>query len=136
MNLITELIKSYPNNLLLHSLVIGLTIASLSRGVKNIKDDPEYKYVVTGVMTFNIIMFLQFISRNNIFKNNTMLSKMGIDKSYKNYIITLFYLFVVYIVSPSVVIALINLDEIPYHELEIFMIIQGVITILTAFLLY
>lgn len=74
-------------------------------------DVPECKKVVTGFMIFNIIMFLQFISRNNYFP--------------KFYI---FLLFLVYIVSSSTVIALINLDEIPHNVVNFIMIFQGVFT--------
>ena len=112
-NSVTGSINFYSNNLLPHSYVIGvpMLISSAIQFNKNIMDDPEYKHAVTGFMIFNIIMFLQFISRNNYF------SKFNI-----------FMLFLVYIVSSSTVIALINLDEIPHNEVNKIMLAQSITT--------
>ena len=113
LNSVTGSINFYSNNLLPHSFVIGIPmlISSIIQFDKNIMDDPEYKNAVTGFMIFNIIMFLQFISRNNYFSkfNNVML-------------------FLVYIVSSSTVIALINLDEIPHNEVNKIMLAQSITT--------
>ena len=113
LNSVTGSINFYSNNLLPHSFVIGIPmlISSIIQFDKNIMDDPEYKKAVTGFMIFNIIMFLQFISRNNYF------SKFNI-----------FMLFLVYIVSSSTVIALINLDEIPHNEVNKIMLAQSITT--------
>lgn len=113
LNSVTGSINFYSNNLLPHSYVIGIPmlISSIIQFDKNIMDDPEYKNAVTGFMIFNIIMFLQFISRNNYF------SKFNI-----------FMLFLIYIVSSSTVIALINLDEIPHNEVNKIMLAQSITT--------
>ena len=113
LNSVTGSINFYSNNLITHSYVIGvpMLISSIIQFNKNIMDDPEYKDAVTGFMIFNIIMFLQFISRNNYFSkfDNVML-------------------FLVYIVSSSAVIALINLDEIPHNEVNTIMLAQSICT--------
>ena len=116
LNPVTELINFYSNELIPHSLVIGIPMflsSAIQINIKtNIMDVPEYKKVVIGFMIFNIIMFLQFISRR---KNN--FSKINI-----------FLLFLVYIVCSSTVIALINLDEIPHNVVNVIMLFQGVFT--------
>ena len=114
LNLVTGPINFYSRNLIPHCFVVGVPMLaySVSQIVSNNIYDPEQKKVVTGFMIFNIIMFLLITFKNNIF-----------SKTYN------VLLFLVYIVFPSVVIALLNLDEIPHDTVSKIMFVQSVFTI-------